>query len=261
MAHQKWQENALPVLRKDCISCHDGSRAHVGFLIGGDDFAIHDALMGFQPSVVDLDTASNSPIVTKGLHDGPPLAADEIAQVLDWLLAEREAANHDPDHPIPQLATKPFTVQLCTGGYPDNAAGTCPTNHVSLASILTDGTMLLGAEIAFTAQGLSPGLYLTNLVANGGTSGVYLEHLVFVSLPAKADPLPDQIDRYHALKLDVGPGKISPIDGGTAAFVSFAATDMVEIYFRVLTAFNPGTTVSKQDGWVTGEQPAAKGAP
>lgn len=247
-AREKWQTSALPVLRQDCISCHNGSRANVGFLIGDDDIAIHDTLIAFQPPVVNLDAASSSQIVTKGLHEGPQLTADETSKVLDWLFAERDSANHDPEHPIQQLATKPFAIQLCTGGDPDNAAGTCPTNHVSLAGIPTDGTMLAGSEIAFTAQALGTSLYVTNLVASGGTSGFYLEHLLFVSLPAKADPFPDQIDRYYALKLNVAAGKTSPIDGGTEDFVGFVPTDMVEIHFKVLTAFKPDTTGTAPDG-------------
>lgn len=247
-ARQKWQTSALPVLRQDCMTCHNGSRANVGFLIGSDDIAIHDTLLAFQPPVVNLDAASSSQIVTKGLHEGPQLTADETSSVLDWLFAERDSANHDPDHPVVQLATKPFAVQLCTGGDPDNAAGTCPTNHVSLTSVPTDGTMLAGSEIAFTAQALGNSIYVTNLVATGGTSGFYAEHVLFVSRPAMADPFPDQIDRYYALKLNVAAGKSTPIDGGTEDFVGFAPTDMVEIHFKLLTAFKPDTSGTKTDG-------------
>ena len=248
-ARKKWQDSALPVLRQDCVTCHNGSRPDApGFLVGGDDFAIHDTLMAFQPAMVNFDETGSSQIVTKGLHEGPQFTQDELSKMLDWILAERGAANHDPDHPIPQLATKPFAVQLCTGGAPDNAGGTCPTNHVALASIPLDGTMLPGAEIAFTAQSLGSGLFLSNLVATGGTSGFYAEHLLFVSLPAKpADPAPDQLDRYAALKLDVGPGKTSPIDVGFDDFTDFAATDMIELHFKVLSAFKPDTT-GGQDG-------------
>jgi hypothetical protein len=238
----------MPVLSQDCMNCHNGSRPDVGFLIGSDTVSIHDTLMAFQPPVVNLDAASSSQIVTKGLHEGPQLTADETARLLNWLFAERDAANHNPDNPTTQLATKPFAVQLCTTGDPDNAMGTCPTNHVSLVGLPLDGTMLAGAEIAFTAQALGDSLYLTNLVGTGGTSGFYLEHLLFVSRPAMADPFPDQIDRYYALKLNVAPGKSSPINGGSEDFVGFHPTDMLEIHFKVLTAFKPDAMGTKQDG-------------
>jgi hypothetical protein len=247
-AIQKWVTSAMPVLSQDCVTCHNGSRASVGFLVGGDAISMHDTVMAFQPPVVNLDASSSSQIVTKGLHEGPQLTADESAKLLDWLFAERAAANHNPDDPVQLLATKPFAIQLCTGGDPDNAAGTCPTNHVSLVGLPTDGTLLAGAEIAFTAQAQGQSIYLTNLVGTGGTSGFYLEHLLFVSLPAKVDPFPDQIDRYYNLKLNVGPGKTSSINGGTEDFVGFAPTDMVELHFKLLTAFKPDASGTKPDG-------------
>jgi hypothetical protein len=244
-ALQAWEQKALPVLRQDCMTCHNGSRPNVGFLIGDDDVAIHDTLMAFQPAVVNLDAASSSQIVTKDLHEGPPLTPEELPKLLDWLFAERDAANHNPDMPVQQLATKPIAVQLCTAGDPGTA--TCPINHVALDSIPTDGTVLTGAELTFTAQTIGTSLYLSNMVGNGGTSGFYLEHLLFVSLPTMAAPFPDQIDRFYALKLDVGPGKTSPVGGGAEDFIGFVPTNMIEIHFKLLSAFKPDTA-PKQDG-------------
>src|SRR3989442_1028456 len=67
-AHNKWETSALPVLRQNCESCHNGSRPMVGFLMGGaDNLAVHDTLMNYQPSVVNLEAASSSRILTKGL--------------------------------------------------------------------------------------------------------------------------------------------------------------------------------------------------
>lgn len=59
-AIQKWVTSALPVMPQDCVSCHDGSRADVGFLAGNGAIAMHDTLMAFQPPVVNLDAASSS---------------------------------------------------------------------------------------------------------------------------------------------------------------------------------------------------------
>jgi len=241
-----WSQKALPVLKQDCLSCHNGSRANVGFLAGGDDIAIHDTLMAFTPSVVNLDAASSSQIVTKDLHEGPRLTDTELSVMLDWLYAERDAANHNPDMPVQQLATKPMAVQLCTGGDPGSA--TCPTNHIVLDGVPTDGTVLTGAEITFTAQTVGSSLYLSRLSGNGGTSGFYLEHLLFVSLPAMAAPFPDQIDRYFALKFNVGPNATSPVGGGTEDFIGFKPTDMISLHFKTLSAFKPDTSGTKTDG-------------
>ena len=249
LARDKWENGALPVFRANCETCHNGSRANVGFLIGGaDDLAVRDSVMNYQPSVVNLEAASSSRVLTKGLHEGPQLTAEQSSALLIWVQAERDAVNHDPDHPVPVLATPATAVQLCTGGDPDNAAGTCPTNHLPLSMIPDAGAAIPGAEIAFTAQGLGSGLYLTNLVANGGTAGVYMEHMLFVSLPSGKDPFPDQIDRYFATKLNVKAGTTTPIDGGTEDFLGFAATDMIAIHFKVIQAYKPDTTGTTPTG-------------
>src|SRR5262249_11077766 len=97
-ARTKWETGALPALRTNCESCHNGSRPAVAFLTGGaDNFAVRDALMNYQPTVVNLEAASSSRILTKGLHEGPQLTAEQGAALLLWVQAERDAVNHDPD--------------------------------------------------------------------------------------------------------------------------------------------------------------------
>lgn len=248
-ARDKWVHSALPVLRQNCETCHNGSRPMVGFLVGGaDDLAVRDTLMNYQPSVVNLEAASSSRILTKGLHEGPQLTAEQSSALLLWVQAERDAVNHDPDHPVPVLATPAQVLQMCTAGDPDNAAGTCPTNHLALSAIPETGAMVPDAEISFTAQGLGSGLYLTNMKVSGGTAGVYMEHLLFVSRPDGKDPFPDQIDRFFATKLNVKPTTSSPIDGGTEDFLGFVPTDKVEIHFKVLSVFKPDTTGTTPTG-------------
>lgn len=247
IARDKWENGALPVFRANCETCHNGSRANVGFLIGGaDDFAVRDSLMNYQPAVVNLEAASSSRILTKGLHEGPQLTAEQSSALLLWVQAERDAVNHDPDHPMPVLATPAAPVQLCTAGVPGDP--TCPTNHIALSMIPDAGAAIPGAEIAFTATGLQSGLYLTNLVVNGGTAGVYMEHLLFVSLPTGKDPFPDQIDRYFATKLNVKAGATTPLDGGTEDFIGFVPTDNLAIHFKVIQAYKPDTTSTVPTG-------------
>jgi mono/diheme cytochrome c family protein len=236
-AREKWVNDALPVLRTNCMTCHNGSRANVGFLVGEEDFAIRETLINFNPPVVNLESASISRILTKGLHDGPQLSAEQSSALLLWLQAERQSANHDPDHPIIQIATPKFNIMPCTAGDPDNAGGTCPTNHISLEKVPTDGNMLPGAELTFVAQPLQSGLYLTRFNVVGGTTGVYLEHMLFVSLPAMTDPFPDQIDRYFALKMNVPANMSGSVGGGTESFFGFVGTDQIEVHFKKISKY------------------------
>jgi mono/diheme cytochrome c family protein len=239
-ARTKWQNEAFPVMRDNCASCHNGSRANIGFLIGAETFEIRDHLMAYDPAVINLEAASSSRILTKGQHDGPLLQAEQASALLQWLNAERDATNHDPDHPIPVLATKKYAVQLCQATAADPTLP-CPVNHIPLSDVADVGASVPGAEITFIANGLTSGLYLHDINVTGGTAGVYMEHMLWVSTPAAMPPLPDQIDRYFATKLNVKANATVPLGGGTEQFGGFAATDMIEIHFKVLSPFKPDT--------------------
>ena len=246
-ARAKWKD-AYPVMRDNCGGCHAGERPMIGFLVGDDDLAVRETLMKYDPPVVNLDAASSSRILTKNVHEGPGLTPQQAATLLAWVQAESDAVGHDPDHPVPQLATPPAPIQLCTSGAPDSP--TCPTNHISLGGVPDIGAMLPGAEISFNAQALTDVLYLTNFKVNGGTAGAYLEHLLVVSIPTdtKLPPIPDQIDRYFAMKLNVKANAIAQIDGGTAVFGGFAGTDMLEFHFKVLSPYKPDSGGTTQGG-------------
>lgn len=238
-ARMKWTNEAIPVLRENCAGCHAGAQPMIGFLSGKDDLAIRDRVMTYDPPVVNLDAATSSRLLTKSAHQGPALTPSQTTSVLGWVEAEAKAASADPNHPAPQLATPATTVSLCTGGAPDSS--TCPTNHVSLAAVPGVGSSILGAELAFTAYGLTDTLYLTNFKVRGGTAGAYLEHLLVVSVPMDKTrpPIPDQIDRYFAMKLNVKANDVVQIEGGTAAFGGFSSTDQLAFHFKALTPFKP----------------------
>jgi len=245
-ARRKWTELALPVLSATCQNCHGGSRPMIDFMKGDDPLSIRDNIKAYQPPVVNTDAPSSARLVSKGIHDGPALTVEQRSALIDWMQSERDSETHMPGPTTKVLATAPFAVLPCTAGLPDNNLGTCPTNHVSLADVGDVGATIPGAEISFNAQPLSSGLYLTNLKFAGGTAGAYAEHPLFVSVPAMGDPLPDQLDRYFALKLNTKPGAADPLGGGTDQFVGFQATDKLEIHFKVVGAYKPdaggGTT-------------------
>jgi len=240
-AQQLWENDAYPVLKEACVSCHNGSRASIDFLSGDGQDAVKARLLAYTPPVVNFDAPSSSRINSKGAHDGPALTADESVKIVGWLQAEKTAKAHDPLNPVKEIKVRVDALAMCTGGLPDNAAGTCPTNHVSIAAVENAGISLPGAEISFTAQnsGGSNSLYLTNLKLNGGTSGAHVEYPLFVSIPAQGDPYPDQIDRFFSLKSNVGPNASDLLAGGTHLFAGFDPSRPLEIHFKIISAFKP----------------------
>ncbi|HEY5938936.1 MAG TPA: hypothetical protein VIU61_29990, partial [Kofleriaceae bacterium] len=194
IARQKWTTKALPRLDENCTVCHNGSRLNIGFLEGTSDLGRRDTLVGFDPAVVNLEAPTSSRLLTKGLHEGPALLADQASDILDWLQAERDAVP-DTTPTGPRLETAPFAPLLCTAGLPGDPS--CPINTVAL-----DDMGIAGAQVSFVAQGLSSGLYVTNLRLVPGGNGAFVEHPLFVSWPVDAEPVPDAIDRFFDVKLN-----------------------------------------------------------
>ncbi len=234
-ANKAWVEKAQPQLSRDCLVCHNGSRAGVGFLAAtGDDLAVRDGLLAFDPAVVNLDAPASSRLLTKGLHDGPALTSSEISDVLEWIRAEKDAQPDASGTPggVDALQTAKFVPAICTSGLPP--ADTCPTNDVDLTDL-----GIPGAKIHFVAQALGSGLYVNQLSLVGGPMGANIEHPLFVSWPEGAEPLPDTIDRFFNVKMNVKVNDTQPIAGGLASFNGFVATDSISIGFKIASPYKP----------------------
>lgn len=247
IARQKWIEKALPVLKPNCGQCHAGSQPDIAFISGVNDLAARDTLMGFDPQVVNVDAPGSSRILTKGAHAGPTLLASQASDILEWVQAEKDAAGVGSGGGSggPILETTAFSPLLCTcvetgsgstcvpGVSPD-----CPINHVDLSAL-----GLAGATIEFVAQPLGASdLYVRNLVLKASTDGAYVEHPLFVSWPSgNAKPIPDGLDRFFNVKLNLMATTQSDIGGGTAAFVGFAPNNKLTIHFKVVDKFKMAT--------------------
>ena len=139
-ARQKWSQNALPLLKANCGSCHGGSRMTIDFMTGGTDLEIRDRIKVYTPSVVNLDAPSSSRLVVKGQHDGPAFSVEDRSTILLWLEAEQSASSHDPITNAKPIATAAVAIQPCTSGLPP--APTCPTNEISLTDVPDIGAMV-----------------------------------------------------------------------------------------------------------------------
>lgn len=239
-ARRLWVEKALPQLQANCVVCHDGTRANIGFVIGAGDLDKRDSILAYTPAVVNLDAPSSSRIMTKGLHEGPALDGTQTSDLLEWVNAEKAAAGSTGEEP-PTIETTQFLVQVCTSGLPDAPGApnpNCLVNKIPLGDIGATG-----AEVHFVVQSLGSGLYMTNLRLVPGVDGAFIEHPLFVSYPADGSaPKADTIDRFFNVKLNLqmtATPEEQQIGGGTAAFVGFFATDKLAIHFKGASVFKP----------------------
>src|SRR5437879_6644450 len=137
----------------------------IGYLAGMTDVMIRETAVAFLPQVVNLNAPQSSRVLSKGVHEGPQLLSQEASDILEWLVAERDAR---PAGPV--IETAQFPVMLCTSGNPGDA--TCPINKVDLSPLGP-----AGAELDFVAQALSGDLYATGMAFKAGpTDGLYVEH-------------------------------------------------------------------------------------
>jgi hypothetical protein len=259
-ARKLFLTKALPVLSANCNTCHDGSRANLGFMAGDTDIAKHDALLAYQPAVVNLDAPGSSRVLTKGQHEGPPLDGQQTSDILEWLQAEKEAAGDSGGGPDPKLQTTPIAISPCTSGLPDNPPSApnpnCPVNSIPLDMV---GDGIAGANIKFVVQVLGSGLYFNEFKVVPGTAGVYIEHPLIVAYGTRdasavtdncelvdaasnTYACADTIDRYNAVKMDLDMTATPDqqlIAGGAGAFVGFLPSDQIGIHFKAASVFVP----------------------
>lgn len=253
-ARQLFISKALPQLVANCQVCHDGSRADIGFMQGSNDLAKREALLAYQPQVVNTDAPGSSRLLTKGQHEGPPLDAIQTSDLLEWIQAERDVVGGGVTDP--GLRTEPVLVSICTGGLPDEPAApnpNCLVNNVPLDAV---GAGVPGGRISFVVQALSSGLYITNLKLVPGSNGAFIEHPLFVAFgedgdnPRKdcelLDPetgavaCTDTIDRFFSVKMNLAsdaPVEDQLIAGGAHTFVGFRPTDKISIHFKAISPF------------------------
>jgi cytochrome c553 len=235
-ARKMWVDKASPVLMTSCIGCHAGQRPNTDFLAGTEDLEIRARMITFTPAVINLSAPQSSRILTKGPHEGPSLTATETSDVLEWIRAEKDA-QPDPGEtdPAANLETTPFIPAICTSGTPPSP--TCPTNDIDLTEV-----GLPGAKLHFVATALGSGLYLNQLSIIPGPDGVYLEHPLFASYPDGESVVPDEIDRFYNVKLNLmGNATGEQIQGGYASFPLFKPNAKISVLFKIVKAYQPET--------------------
>lgn len=232
-ARKAWVISAQPALEANCASCHGGSMPAVAWLEGSPDInAQKEDLLTYSKPLVDFNAPQSSMLIKKGAHDGPALTASQSSGIIDWITKEREATPAMSGFPV---QTTPLALMPCTAGAPGTA--TCPYNEIPL-----DESGAVGAKVQFTAANLSGQLYLSNLKVIPGPMGAYVEHPLFVSVPAMGEPKLDPLDRYASIKLNIAaaaPAAMQQLGNGTGSFPGFDPADPLSFYAKAVGPMKP----------------------
>lgn len=222
LAKQRWLQKAEPVFKAKCVMCHDGSMAAAmpppdPYLVGTTDMMIRDSAIAYMPQLVNLGAPGSSRVLTKGMHEGPAMTAQEATDVLSWITAERDARP-----PAMVVETMPVTMM------PSPATTT----------ITLDSLGYVGASISFTAMPINTGdTYIPSITVTAGADGLYLEHPLFVSNPAAMDPVPDPIDRFYSTTLDLMAGSAAPLTTPATTYTGFNIGNPLSVRFDVLDKY------------------------
>jgi len=218
LAKQRWLGKAEPVFKAKCTMCHDGSMPPADpYLVGMTDMAIRDTAVAYVPELVNLGAPASSRVLTKGMHEGPAMTAQEASDVLSWIEAERDARP-------PAMVIETTPVMMMQG---------------SATDIPLDALGYAGAKISLTAMALQNDTYATGITVTAGADGLYLQHPLFVSNPAGMDPVPDPIDRFYSTTLDLMANGTMTLSTATT-FTGFAIGNPLTIRFDVLDKYRAG---------------------
>lgn len=259
LARRLYVDQADPVMVVACKGCHDGGMAAPpAFLIGETPLERRQSLLDAMPNVVNLEAVGSSRILRKGQHEGPAMGTKDAVGVLQWITAERDAAQVGASDPA--LRTELIDLKPCQmGQLPEPPNPNCPLNTFALDTV-GDGTA--GTTVSFAVTEISGGLYFTNLKLIPGPMGAFVEHPLFVAFGAdnvnsprieeNCGPIPDgptnevactdAFDRFFDLALNVNVGASADeqfISGGAHTFLTFRMTDKLAIQFKTVKTFQP----------------------
>jgi hypothetical protein len=236
LAKTRWLKDAEPVFQAKCFMCHDGSMAAATptpdpYLAGMGDMAKRDTAIAYVPQLVNLGAPRSSRVLSKGMHEGPALTAQEASKILGWIEAEHDARP-------PAMVIETMQVMMTAG---------------SPATIALDSIGLAGATITFTAQPVQGDLYVTGLQLTAGADGAHLEHPLFVSDPpgsgtgsgsgagsgTASTAIPDPQDRYFSTVLNVPGAGSAAIGDPATTFGGFNIANPISIRFDVVDKYRP----------------------
>ena len=89
-AEKVFQEKALPVFEQACAACHWNPAWKESFLVGDSPAEVRDSVLA--SGVVNIENPVASQVLTKGVHSGPGLTAQQASDLLEWIVAERDEA-------------------------------------------------------------------------------------------------------------------------------------------------------------------------
>jgi hypothetical protein len=229
LAQTAWVKQARPALRDGtCDTCHAGqmTMGAPAYMAGMTDLDARDTMVAFIPSVISLGSPRTSPVLLKGMHEGPAISAGGATALLTWIQYE-QGARMDMTM---EIETAHTPIADCSNGAPGD-----PTCLVTTFDLTAAGST--GSTITLYAKALGADLYAQQIEATAGPSGLTLVHPIFRSWPAgSTDPKPDANDTFFNVNLSVAAGmKVQLGAMSNYNFSGFSVNDPMSVKFDTLS--------------------------
>jgi hypothetical protein len=228
LAQTAWIKQARPALRDGtCDTCHAGqmTMGAPAYMAGDTDLDARDTMVSFVPSVISLGSPRISPVLLKGMHEGPAISAGGATALLTWITYEQGARSGMTT----VIETEHTPLADCAIGGPGDA--TCLVTTIDLTAAGSPGS-----TITLYAKAIGAQLEIQKPEATAGPSGLTLVHPIFRSWPTGAtDPTPDANDTFYNLSLSLDAGMTAPMAATSPFFTGFTSTDPISITFDALS--------------------------
>ncbi len=208
--------DVAPIVTANCAGCHgvSGTTAPAFMMAQPDllkNILAYPGIVGTSPQ--------NSRMYLKGQHEGPAFTPDQLMTVGNWITfynANLPMTDAGPAKPV----IAPFSPSLTAN------------NSIDLSAL--DST-LTGAKLTFDAVMIGTSIELKNiLLVAPASTGVHIQHPVFVIWDQNLTPTPDPVDSFSGLDETVFSGSSAPVGPGTLVMPNFAATDLISVAFSLI---------------------------
>jgi len=244
LAQNAWLQLAEPAFLTDaCVKCHDPddptfdasmAAGAPPYLAGSSELDQRDTVIATMPPVVNLGSPRISLVLTKGMHEGPPLDAPSATNILTWIMYERDARLGSASLPT----TTPYMMMDCTGG--SAGSTTCPINTIDTTSAGAAGTITFTETPVNDDKNLPNDIDVVGLTITAGAAGLHVVHPLFGTIPAAAGsgsasgPTFDPQDRFFNIDMDLAPN--AKLSLGETIFAEFIHTDPLVVQFDTLSS-------------------------
>lgn len=217
-------EAVEPLLQERCGNCHanEAQATTPQFLVSGDYYGtLHDYVNDDGAPMFTPGAPTDSLLITKGRHAGPPWNDAQAQTVGQWIMAEAgDLSGEDPNNGGPVVVEDDVPDDIDPIGEEWPVAGPIRAaegpNRIGLANV-----GLPGAALVFEAEVRGVGVQLSGIgIQAGPDEDIHVEWLAILQYDEESSPSVVESTRFRNLSLDIPAGGTYVIPDSTLTLIA-----------------------------------------